>query len=399
MRGILAMRHLIFTFLCVASVARLFSQSPEVKETGVRVMVRSEGSGSAANASSLAGVLARSAELDAVLLAVDGTDLLEAATRASCALAVYASSITAENGNARSDWKILDPLSGRTLAEGTVEGLAPTERDLAEFWWLPVVEAAEKALPAVSRTLVRIEATPGTRITGLGADAVEVPESGIIELPLRIPGTYEWRATSAGAYPESGHLVAMEQGISLVIQRRELRRFVVESGLYMAQFPDLGFSWRFNSDYLFVRLGLTQFLAGIYLVDASYDILTPPLFMSLPLVQPGLGFGTYFLPPDAGLRPYLSSATFVRLITAKGFPVQFDLVAPLGFSAMAGAEWKVFERTGIFLELGLTLYPCPSGALMVVSRLQQSFDSGGYAYGEDWFLEFPLLRFGARVTL
>jgi len=66
---------------------------------------------------------------------------------------------------------------------------------------------------------------------------------------------------------------------------------------------------------------------------------------------------------------------------------------------MAGAEWKVFERTGIFLELGLTLYPCPSGALMVVSRLQQSFDSGGYAYGEDWFLEFPLLRFGARVTL
>jgi hypothetical protein len=399
MRGTPAMQRLLMAFLCMASVARIFSQSPEETKTGIRVMVRSVGSGSAAKPVSLTSALARSGNLDAVIIAADGVDLLESATRASCSLAVYVSSNTAEGGSTRSSWTVLDPLSGRTLAEGTVEGPDPTERDLAEFWWLPVVDAAEKALPAVSRTLVRIEALPGTRISGLGPDTVVVPESGVAELALRIPGTYKWRAESTGAYPESGHLVAMEQGISLVIPRRELRSFALESGLYMAQFPDLWFSWRLISDYLLVRAGLTQFLAGLYFVDASSDLPAPPLFMSLPLVQPGLGLGAYFLPPDATLRPYLSSAVFTRLLVAKGFPVQLDRVAPFGITAMAGAEWKVFGHTGIFLELGMTLYPCPSGALMVVAKQQETESTQGYSYGENWFLEFPLFRFGVRVTL
>jgi len=388
--------HAVF---CLAAVLPVFSQSYDTQGTGIRFMVRTDGFDDAAMAVSLAGALARSTKLDAILIAPVGVDLLEAAIRASCSVAVYVSSTTLEADGARSDWSILDPLSGRTLAEGTVEGPSPTERDLAEFWWLPVVDAAEAALPLVSGTMVRIEALPGSIVSGLDTKPVKVPETGVVELPLRIPGTYEWRAVADGMYPERGYLVAMEQGVSLVIPHRELRRFAVEMGLYMAQFPDLLLTWRFASDYLFVRAGLTQFLAGLYFVDSSFEEGSPPLYISMPLLQPGFGAGTYFLPSDSTVRPYIASSAFARLLVAKGFPVQLDPIAPLGLSALAGAEWRAMDRAGFFFELGFTVYPCPSGALMAASVFSGADTSGGFNYGADWFLEFPFFRFGARVTL
>lgn len=371
----------------------------DADEEGVRVLARSGGTGKAADQASFIAALARSEALDAILAAPDGSDLVEAASRASCALAIEASSETLPSGDARSAWRVLDPLTGETLASGIVEGPEPTARDLAEFWWIPAADAAEAALPRVKKTLVRVQGAPGAVVSGLGEESVTIPEEGYVDIALRVPGTYPWRATSKGAYPERGYFGALEQGVSLTVPRTPLRRWTVEAALYMTQFPDVWGAWRFAEDYLYVRFGLTQFLAGLYLVAEEYGVETPPAILSLPLVQPGIGFGGYFLAPDAYVRPYATGTLFARLLVASWAPFRLDPVAPVGTSWMLGAEWGVTPRAAVFAELGAAFYPFCDGALMAASAGTENSGPVGSVHGERWFLELPILRFGARFTL
>jgi hypothetical protein len=374
------------------------SAKPVQPEEGVRVMVRATGTGPAADAGSLAAALARSTILDAILAAPEGSDIVEAAARTRCAVAVEITGAATGEGQARSDWRIIDPFDGTIVRAGTVEGFEPTERDLTDFWWLPVVEAVEQALPSLKKPMVSISAKPGTVVRGLSEEPLVIPDSGRAELSLRVPGTYPWRATSTGSYPERGVFDALEHGAGMVITVRPLRRWSVELGMLMTQYPDLYGSWRFAEDKFFLRFGVSQYLAGLYLGDATDDS-GEWGFVSSPLVQPGVGLGYYALPPDFTVRPYLSISAFTRIIISQYVPLALDPIGPFGTSAVAGAEWALAERLAMFIELGATFYPCPDGELFAASR--GSGDSGPTLslYGGRWFLEMPLFRFGARMSL
>ena len=366
---------------------------------GIRVMVVAEGTGRAADADSLAAALAASPRLDAVLIAPTGTALVDAAARASCSLAVGVTSETLPSGDARSVWLVADPLTGKTLAEGVVEGPEPTDRDMAEFWWIPVVDAAEASLSLVAVTRVRVTGRPGTRILGLGDTALTIPEGGSEDIALRIPGTYPWRAVSKGAYPSRGTFGALEQGASLFVPDTPLERWTLEAGLFMGQFLDIWASWRFAEDYLFIRAGLTQFLAGLYLVDASMADPAPATMLGLPLAQPGIGLGAYALAPDYAVRPYATATAFARIVGIGGIRSFVDPVAPVGATAALGAEWRAQRRVGVFMELGAAWYPFCDGPLMAASRSSGDTGATGFSFGADWFLEYPLLRIGARFYL
>jgi len=372
------------------------SAKPTEAAEGVRVMVRATGEGTAADSGSLAAALARSTMLDAILTAPEGQDLAEAASRSRCAVAVEMAGVATGNGQARSDWRVIDPFDGAVVATGSVEGMEPTDRDLADFWWLPVVEAVERALPGLKKPMVRIVAEAGTVVRGLSEDAIVVPPEGWTEIPLRVPGTYAWRATSAGAYPERGVFDAFEHGAQLAVQRRPLRRWAIEAGMLMTQYPDLYGSWRFAEDRLFLRFGLSQFLAGFYLGDATDS--DEWGFVSAPLVQPGAGFGIYALPPDAVFRPYMTASAFARVIVGQGLGPRLDPIGPWGFSGTAGAEWAVAGRLALFVELGASFYPCPDGFSFSASRGTGDRGPTSSSYGDTWYLEYPLFRFGARLT-
>jgi len=258
-----------------------------------------------------------------------------------------------------------------------------------------VVSAAEAALPLVKKTLVRVEGLPGTVVEGLGEKAVIVPEEGFLEIPLRIPGTYPWRAVSSGAYPERGYFGALEQGQTLSIPNKPLRLWSAEAGLVMMEFPDFWVCRRFKEDSIFLRFGLSQYLFGLYLSD-DVDAEGSSVILSLPLIMPGVGFGGYFLPYDASVRPYASATAFARLLLVEGY-WGFDPIAPLGVLGAGGIEWRAFERTSIYLELGAVLYPFCEGLLHSSTRV----DGGPFLnlYGRHWLVELPLMRFGARFIL
>ncbi len=382
-----------FSFLAFAAV------TAPCDEEGVRVLVRSGGPSGEAWSASLVSALARSALLDSVIPCPPGRDPAELAARLSCSLAVDVVSEIPAGKDAYSRWKVVDPLTYEALASGTIEGPSPTTRELAEYWWIPLVEAAEAALPKVKKTLVRVSAAPGTTVTGLSEDPLVIPEEGFLDLPLRVPVTRPWRAVSKGAYPESGYFAALEQGQNLEIPRRPLRLWTVEAGLTMLAFPEVWAHRAFGEDRYFLRFGLAQYLAGLYLVDEEVGEETPPAILSLPLVMPGVGFGMYFLPSDAYVRPYGYVSAFARILLLKG-ALGFDTIAPAGTQAVLGAEWRAFPRAAVFAEVGAVFYPFCDGFLMSASRGGQGND-GPYLslFGERWYLETPLLRVGTRFTL
>jgi hypothetical protein len=375
-------------------------------EEGVRVMFQSSGSPGYPWTRSLVAALARSPNFDAIVAVPEGAELAEASARLLCALAVEVESLVPDQGDTRSVWRILDPLTGQELAEGVIEGQRPTERDLAEFWWIPLTTAAEEALGRVAKTLVRVEGQPGTVITGrtgkdrggLAEGILIIPESGFMDVPLRVPGTYPWRATVAGAYPESGYFGALEQGAVLAIPNRPIRRWTIEAGMTMLQFPELWVHWSLFEDAFYLRAGLAQYLFGLYLVREELELEPPPVILSLPMILPGIGAGAYFLPPDAFVRPYLSAGVFARLMLMEE-AFGLDPVAPFGLSLAAGAEWRAFSRVAIFVDLDLAWYPLADSFLMAASRGTE--DSGPMTFLElgPTFLEFPLLRVGARIRL
>ena len=380
------------------AVAQQVSAKPVQPDEGVRVMVRATGTGPAADAGSLAAALARSTVLDAILSAPEGTDLVEAAAKTRCAIAVEITGVATGEGQARSDWRIIDPFDGTLVRSGAIEGFEPTERDLTDFWWLPVVEAVELALPSMKKPVVSISAKPGTVVEGLSDEPLVIPEPGRAELSLRVPGTYPWRATATGTYPERGVFDALEHGAGMTIPNRPLRRWSVELGMHMTQYPDLYGSWRFAEDQFFLRFGLTQFLAGLYLGDATNDSGEWGL-VSYPLIQPGIGLGYYALPPDFAVRPYLGASAFTRIVFSQYALLAPDPIGPFGTSAVAGAEWALAERLAMFIEVGASFYPCPDGELFAASRGQGDTGPTLSMYGGRWFLELPLFRFGARMSL
>jgi hypothetical protein len=375
-------------------------------EEGVRVMYQSSGSPGYPWARSLAAALARSPRLDAVIAVPEGSELAEASARLLCSLAIEVDSVVPDQGDARSSWRIIDPLTGLDLAAGVIEGLRPTERDLAEFWWIPLTTAAEEALGRVAKTLVRIEGQPGTVITGrtgkdrggLAEGVLVIPDTGFIEAPLRVPGTYPWRATTAGAYPESGYFGALEQGAVLTIPYRPIRRWTIEAGMAMLQFPELWVHWSLRNDDFYLRAGFAQYLLGLYLVREEYELESQPVILSLPMVLPGIGAGAYFMPPDAFVRPYLSAGAFARLMVMEE-AFGLDPAAPFGLSLAAGAEWRAFPRVAIFVDMGLAWYPVADGFLMAASRGTDDRGPMMFIDFDSSFLEFPMLRVGARIRL
>ena len=189
--------------LAVFISAAIIPLNVRADETGSRVMIVSTGEGPAVDPAALSAALARSEAITGVLMARSEQTMLQQAVRSFCSLVIRVDSRVLASGSTVSSWRILNPVDGQTVEEGIIEGRTPRPRDLAEFWWLPLVEATEKALASVESNLVRVEAFPATIVHGLGDEVVVIPDSGYVELPLGIPGTFRWHSVSTGAYPES----------------------------------------------------------------------------------------------------------------------------------------------------------------------------------------------------
>ncbi len=370
------------------------------------IMLRVEGSGPAGDSAWLSAALARSPALGAIApYEGPASGLAEAAARARCELVVEARTVPLESGEARSEWRVASASRGPT-AEGVIEGPAPTDRDAATFWWLPLVAAAERAaagLGPADAPVLRIAGPPGAVVSFRQDDAgpawrsVELSGEGSGELAVEPPTSLRWRAVAEGLYPASGIAAILGNGETLAVPGRPLRRLAIELGAEALQYPDAYAAYGFLDSYLWLGAGLGQYALGLSLKDARYEAPDPPFLASSPLCLPRLVARGYALPADATLRPYLGLAAALRVYARSGASPIVEPLAPLVVTAYLGAEWSFADGIAAFLELGTAYYPLSDGLALASSRNARDEGYGFRAYGDDWFMEFSPLRAGVRV--
>lgn len=309
-------------------------------------------------------------------------------------------------GHTESNWAVIDAASGNEIASGKIEGVKPRNRDLTDYWWLPLVAAVKQQAPAfvvatgTSSSFFKLAGSPGTVVTIAGYEPIEIPESGVAEVTVvPVPGTYSWVSRAPENYPERGVFTVTENGETLAIPSEPIKRFGVEIGLLMGQFPDLALSILLDDGSLFIKLLVQQYLAGLYLGSLEGDAYVQPgepILISLPLLMPGAQFGFYLNHPDDFIRAYFGAGAFLRILPGEVWFL--DPIAPLGLTLTAGAEMTLSRSSAFFGEVGASMYLTEHVALLEASH---GHSTGGGSndgiVGEGFLVEFPSIRFGFRL--
>lgn len=411
----LASAILILSASCVLA---LFSQESENREAGpnrMRVMTSLEFSMTGTPesvpfvkdgetwAAALDGALSRSKRVRSVKRATADDDLIAQATRAGYQAAVSVS-VLLETGSdtASANYRIVDVLSRKTVAENAIAGPVPFIYELSETFWIPLIVELEKMTVTERHGRIRVRAEPGTRLYGFGETPVTVGAEGEISIDIFVPGTYSWRAVRKNTRNRTGVFTAIEEDALLVIPAEWLSHWSLETGLVMAQFPDVWFGVANIRNRFFFRLGIEQYLFGLYFPTEDSPESYNNSIVSLPLVMPGMTAGFYFGDTAQFIRPYLSASAFLRFNRDLGV---VDPVGPLAARLMTGFDWRMNPEVAFFGEFGGTFYPGANGQLLVASRGSGTDGSADqpspvfYFHGGDYYLELPAFRFGARFSL
>jgi len=354
-------------------------------------------------AAALDNAISRSKRVSAVLRADGESDLIAQATRAGYQVTA-AVSVLVETGSdtASAKYRLTDVLSRKVMAENIITAPLPYINELSETFWIPLLVELEKITATERHSYIRVRAEPGTQMYGFGKTPLLVGPEGEIRIDTFVPGTYSWRAVRKNTQIQTGIFTALEEDALLVITPKWLKHWSIESGMVMAQFPDIWIGVNNVYNRFFFRLGLEQYLFGVYFPTEDSPDSYDGNIVSLPMVMPGATAGVYFGNNAQFIRPYLSASAFLRYNTELDV---FDPVGPLAARLSAGFDWRLKPAIALFGELGGTFYPGANGPLLVASRGMTEdgvSDSSGpifYEYGEDYYLEFPAFRLGARFSL
>jgi hypothetical protein len=363
-------------------------------------------------AESLDAALASSTRIGEVRRASPDGDAVEEAARLGFDLAVIVS-VEGSGDAASAFWALypagaLPPPDGprAPAATGSVQGLQSRDAAAPGTLWLGLLVAADRLLseiPAAGTARLKVVAPPGTRIVGLSKEPALLPDSGALELRLRAPSSYAWRASLRDCEDETGLLPVAGPEESLSISFRPRRRASLETGLVRGAFPDFWFSWRFAQGRLFARAGLIQYLAGLSLENEEYPTGERPYIAYLGRFEPGLGLGCYLTPADDPARLYLAVDSALRIATAEKdnvLTISYDSAGPVEIRPSFGLEWRPSSLFNLFFELGSSLYPTDDAALLESElRPEDGNDGWPHVTGDYCVAEFFIVRFGVRLPL
>lgn len=358
---------------------------------------------------SLDATLASSSLIGEVRRASPGGDAVEEAARLGFDLAVLVS-VEGEGEAASASWALY-PVYASPSPEGprapTAMGRARVGQAHEGTFWLGLVMAADKLLsetPAAGTARLRVVAPPGARIKGLSKEPVIVPDSGALELRLRSPSSYAWRASLQDCEDETGLLSVAGMDESLCISFRPRRRESLETGLVKGSFPDLWFSWRFALGRFFARVGLIQYLAGLSLKDEDSSMGERPYLVSLARFEPGIGLGCYLSPPDDTARLYISVDSAFRIAATEKdnvLTISRDSAGPVEIKPALGLEWTASSLFNLFFEMGTSIYPTRDGESLAseLSPSDNNHTDWPHVTADYCVAEFFIVRFGARFPL
>jgi hypothetical protein len=271
-------------------------------------------------------------------------------------------------------------------------------RDLQRRLWEEAAGLLGEAYRVIEYgTEVTFKAAPGTRIGGLMEQPLTVGESRALTVSLPNPSLYIYRATCRGYYPVRGRFNLKDQPLEIALQQERADRWVLDAGLNTMNFFSFGAGLFILPNYLFLKLGITPYLAGLYFSGSKESYIESTVFYSAPLTLLVLQVGYYFNAEDARVRVYGAAGAGLRLVHAAEY-LGLEPLAPVVLQLTAGLEIPLFRRMRGYLEYVPTVYLTREPELLRASFPAGS-DAFNYLFASWMALDFLNYRLGVRFLL
>jgi len=272
----------------------------------------------------------------------------------------------------------------------------PSEAELLQTFWLPLLDAVSSLSSTDYVTSLTIQGLPGTRVRGFTEKPVIIPEEGTAVVQVPKLHSFSWHATTPGHEDLSGSWLTMNEEETLALSPLPLLRNTLEWGMLRGQFGDFWLGRYFFQNRLHLKIGAEQYIVGFYFPSIWQAPTTESLTISLPMILPGLVGEWYFGENSLFIRPYVALGALLRLNLDQ---VALDPVAPLIVLGRGGLLWRVDRQWSFFGELGVDWYPLADGLLLVASQKTQSEGSSPlFLYSDRWYLDFFVFRCGVRIS-
>ena len=292
---------------------------------------------------------------------------------------------------------VFDLSFGATIRRGAVE--------LERHFWDPITDAVADNLSgpgkAVARTVSRepmtVRGVPGTRIKGLGPEAVELEESGELVFEALLPATFSLRATRLGYDPIDRDFY-IEPGVGVLDLGQEGgSRWALSFYLQMMNYPGFDASFYPVPDFYWIKLGFNTFLIGLILAEDRQE----SMLVSHSLTNFSFSTGIYLNASDRLFRFYAGLGAFLRVITAEEWSIAIEPVSPWGLYPILGTEISRQQNVRFFAEYTPLFYFPPNPGLFWLSI---PVDSGPQILpipleSPVVFWEIFVFRFGVRWLL
>jgi hypothetical protein len=275
-----------------------------------------------------------------------GKEELARRINADCWLSVSASGGFA---NLTLQVETFDILRQETFGQEIIRpGFVVDFRTISRGFW-DNLDAAIKTSYAriVDLSTLTIHGRPGTELTGVPGGPYRIDASGTLVEKIPYPSSFTMKARAGGYYDEEQSLFLGITPLTITLDQVAKPRFGFEARLSSFQFPGLRFWWYPLPAQVFIRLGLTTQMVGIYPIDNAPNVLA----VGSPLSQLELDAGLFVSPAENLLRFFVGAGGYLRFShpPAPGFAIDNE-GAPGALTLSLGVEYSPSRRLRFAVE-------------------------------------------------
>jgi len=242
-----------------------------------------------------------------------------------------------------------DILRQKTYGQEIIRpGFVVDYRTISMGFWDNLVKAIkDNYARVVDLSTLTVHGRPGTTLDGIPGGPYTVDSSGTWSRQVPYPSAFTVRARAGGYYDVNRPLFLGIEPQVVDLDQVKKPWFGAEVNLSSLQFPGFRAWFSVVPASIFVRVGITTQLVGVYLIDNAPGLLVT----GAPLSLLELDGGIYLNPPEQLLRFYVAAGGYLRVThpPAPSFAIDSN-AAPGAITISLGGEFSPSRRIRFVAE-------------------------------------------------
>jgi hypothetical protein len=252
-------------------------------------------------------------------------------------------------GNLTIQAETFDILRQETFGQEVIRpGFIVDFRTISHGFWDGIVTAIRTSYSrVVDLSTLTVHGRPGSELAGVPGGPYHIDSTGTLVQKIPYPSSFQMRARVPGYYDVQRPLSLGIDPLEVDLGQVAKPRFGAEVRLSSFQFPGVRF-WLFVLPAeVFIRLGVTTQLFGLYPIDNATNVLV----VGAPLSFLELDAGLFISPAENFLRFFVGAGGYLRFShpPAPGFHIDSD-AAPGAITLSLGGEYSPSRRLRFVFE-------------------------------------------------